>query len=454
LPRYYTLCILPQSFSEELFSAKLFLTSALHEPILSLLSDDEVFLDIDPSKAAIRFPPSEREKKFGKEGSTEYAKKLKQHRAIICSKLEALTNKFIRGIRENLHCFPPSLARLLRAMYSMLMARKVEPRMVNAMCVDVLFSLFICPAIVDPNPVGIIDTPISYIARSNLIQVAQILQVLAMWKWEEIDPKLMDLYSRFDKDALAAVLEAMLDPSADSFLFSGLPGASSSSITSDDDLDLELTYYDDAMANIEAGAGSESVGISHSTRLSRLAVLLTRDELENLITVLRALQGHQDLSEVDASELATLLDPLPDKLPINVNLSQAVKHKQSTQTHNSKGPGDETSAIASMIAKRQLLSNRLSTAVNAAVKRSSSLTASTPNTTGSDDLLTGQGEPPGVIPFQQGSSNNSCDDGAEALDESALLEQCEPDMVMVIPLPDRHLGEPPGFLSEEHVITR
>jgi hypothetical protein len=40
--------------SEELFSAKLFLTSALYEPILGLLSDDEIFLDIDPSKTAIR----------------------------------------------------------------------------------------------------------------------------------------------------------------------------------------------------------------------------------------------------------------------------------------------------------------------------------------------------------------------------------------------------------------
>jgi hypothetical protein len=40
--------------SEELFSAKLFLTSALYEPILSLLSDDEIFLDIDPAKTAIR----------------------------------------------------------------------------------------------------------------------------------------------------------------------------------------------------------------------------------------------------------------------------------------------------------------------------------------------------------------------------------------------------------------
>jgi hypothetical protein len=33
-----------KAFSEELFSAKLFLTSALHDPILKLLSDDEVFL--------------------------------------------------------------------------------------------------------------------------------------------------------------------------------------------------------------------------------------------------------------------------------------------------------------------------------------------------------------------------------------------------------------------------
>jgi hypothetical protein len=41
--------------SEQLFSAKLFLTSALYEPILGLLSDDEIFLDIDPSKTVIRW---------------------------------------------------------------------------------------------------------------------------------------------------------------------------------------------------------------------------------------------------------------------------------------------------------------------------------------------------------------------------------------------------------------
>ena len=132
-------------YSGELFSAKLFLTSALHDPILKLLSDDEVFLDVDPAKMMVRFPMQEREKKFGKENSSDYAQKLKQHREFICQKLEVLTNNFIEGIKQNVHCFPLSLARLLKAMYNMLMAKKVEPRLVNAVCVDVLFSSFICP---------------------------------------------------------------------------------------------------------------------------------------------------------------------------------------------------------------------------------------------------------------------------------------------------------------------
>lgn len=110
-------------------------------------------------------------------------------------------------------------------------------------------------AIVDPNPVGIIDTPISYIARSNLMQIAQILQVLALWKWEEIDPRLSDLYSRFDKDALSSVLEAMLDPAADAYLLVN-NGASD-----DEDLDLQLTYFDDGIANSDL----DSFGLNPST---------------------------------------------------------------------------------------------------------------------------------------------------------------------------------------------
>lgn len=52
---------------ESLFSAKLFLTSALHEPIMKVLIEDEVMLDIDPIKAIENFTQKERLKKY-----TEY----------------------------------------------------------------------------------------------------------------------------------------------------------------------------------------------------------------------------------------------------------------------------------------------------------------------------------------------------------------------------------------------
>lgn len=67
------------------------------------------------------------------------------------------------------------------------------------MCTDLVFTLFICPAIVKPEPYGITDVPISQIARFNLIQVAQIIQMLAMRKFQSVDARLEDLYSQFDK---------------------------------------------------------------------------------------------------------------------------------------------------------------------------------------------------------------------------------------------------------------
>ena len=88
-------------FTEELFSARLFLTSALYEPILSLLTEDEVFLDIDPGKVALRFPPQERARKFGAEGTPEFDRKWKEHRAVVVNKLVTLTEA-VRSLSSNL----------------------------------------------------------------------------------------------------------------------------------------------------------------------------------------------------------------------------------------------------------------------------------------------------------------------------------------------------------------
>jgi len=76
---------------------------------------------------------------------------------------------------------------------------------VFAVCTDLVFTFFICSAIVDPEMHGIIDAPISNVARSNLIVVAQILQVMALRKFQEIDAKMCYLNKHFSKVSHAMI---------------------------------------------------------------------------------------------------------------------------------------------------------------------------------------------------------------------------------------------------------
>ena len=50
-------------YTEFVFSTRLFLTAALHEPILKLLMEDEWYYDIDPDKTLVRFSADERLKR-------------------------------------------------------------------------------------------------------------------------------------------------------------------------------------------------------------------------------------------------------------------------------------------------------------------------------------------------------------------------------------------------------
>lgn len=261
-----------KTFSESLFSAKLFLTGALHEPIMHVLMEDDLFLDIDPDKAVVRFPPQERLRHFGKEGTQEYLTNLQRYRSWTISKLVKLTKNFIEGIQNNMYCFPHSLSWLVRQMYNLVMkAKKVEVREVGAMCADLVFAFFICPAIVTPEPYGITDAPISHIARFNLMQVAQILQVLAMIKWEEIDLKLMDLYGKFEKNCMSSLLDLILE-----------------------------------------GSANDSPGefISELHELVRSAILITESELSNLISFLSTVEMECN-NELLKKSLNSLLSGLP-----------------------------------------------------------------------------------------------------------------------------------------------
>uniref|UniRef100_A0A7N6BA41 GTPase-activating protein and VPS9 domain-containing protein 1 n=1 Tax=Anabas testudineus TaxID=64144 RepID=A0A7N6BA41_ANATE len=202
--------ILFKLFSEGLYSAKLFLTATLHEPIMQLLVEDEDHLETDPSKVTERLTPAQRER-FGEKGSEGYKQRVQAAVEANEAKLVALVNKFIGYLKQNTYCFPHSLRWIVSQMYKTLSCvERLEVGEVRTMCTDLLLTCFICPAIVNPEQYGIIsDAPINEVARFNLMQVGQLLQQLAMAD-DDADPRRKSSLSKFDKSCVAAFLDVVI----------------------------------------------------------------------------------------------------------------------------------------------------------------------------------------------------------------------------------------------------
>uniref|UniRef100_A0AAY5EHN7 GTPase-activating protein and VPS9 domain-containing protein 1 n=1 Tax=Electrophorus electricus TaxID=8005 RepID=A0AAY5EHN7_ELEEL len=204
--------ILFKLFSEGLYSAKLFLTATLHEPIMQLLVEDEDHLEIDPAKLIERFTSTQQERLFGEKGSDAYRRKVQAAVEANEAKLVALVNSFIGYLKQNTYCFPQSLRWIVSQMYKTLArVEGLEVGEVKTMCTDLLLTCFICPAIVNPEQYGIIsDAPINEVARFNLMQVGQLLQQLAMADADEGDPRRKSSLSKFDKSCVAAFLDVVI----------------------------------------------------------------------------------------------------------------------------------------------------------------------------------------------------------------------------------------------------
>ncbi|CAD5229377.1 unnamed protein product [Bursaphelenchus okinawaensis] len=206
-------CKMYSLFSEQLYSAKVFLTAALHEPIMSLLSQDEIFLDVDPSKSPIRLTPDERKRKFGlDENSVQYKEKLTAYRRVIAEKLFRVCLQFVKSIQEAVSCFPASLTWLVRQLKTSLLDRKrVSREEAELICTDMIFTNFICPAMINPEPHGIItDTPISHVARFNLMQVGQIIQALALCPYEGQPAYMINILQMFADNPMPDFVKSVL----------------------------------------------------------------------------------------------------------------------------------------------------------------------------------------------------------------------------------------------------
>uniref|UniRef100_A0A3P9K0U3 GTPase-activating protein and VPS9 domain-containing protein 1 n=1 Tax=Oryzias latipes TaxID=8090 RepID=A0A3P9K0U3_ORYLA len=265
--------ILFKLFSEGLYSAKLFLTATLHEPIMQLLVEDEDHLETDPAKVVEGLTPAQRER-FGEKGSEGYKQRVQAAVEANEAKLVALVNKFIGYLKQNTYCFPHSLRWIVSQMYKTLSCvESLEVGEVRTMCTDLLLTCFICPAIVNPEQYGIIsDAPINEVARFNLMQVGQLLQKLAMAD-EDADPRRKSTMSKFDKSCVAAFLDVVIGGRA------------------------VETPPMSAMNLLEG--------------LSRTAVYVTHNQLLALVDFVRAVIGGDHLHEEEQMALETMLANVP-----------------------------------------------------------------------------------------------------------------------------------------------
>ncbi|XP_030630436.1 GTPase-activating protein and VPS9 domain-containing protein 1 isoform X2 [Chanos chanos] len=275
--------ILFKLFSEGLYSAKLFLTATLHEPIMQLLVKDEDHLETDPAKLTERFTPAQQERLFGEKGSDGYRQKVQAAVEANEAKLVAVVNSFISYLRQNTYCFPQSLRWIVSQMYKTL-ARvdRLEVGEVRTMCTDLLLTCFICPAIVNPEQYGIIsDAPINEVARFNLMQVGQLLQQLAMADTDDGDPRRRSNLSKFDKNCVAAFLDVVIGGRA---------------------------VETPPMSSMNLLEG-----------LTRTVVYMTHNQLTTLVDFVRNVTAGDQLREEDHQALQTLLANVPRSHTVKSN---------------------------------------------------------------------------------------------------------------------------------------
>jgi len=183
-----------QRLVESLFSARIFLTAALHAPLMGVLSEHEIWLDLDPHKLMQSFTPKEREKRFGREGDEEYQRNVTRFHAETLGKLHSHVQEFVKSLQQSWALFPSSLRWLLQTLSQQLrQSLRHEEQDIRQLLTDLVFTHFISPAIASADLLGIIDVNVSERMRHNLNQIVRLLQRLALNDEDSELVHLMDL---------------------------------------------------------------------------------------------------------------------------------------------------------------------------------------------------------------------------------------------------------------------
>ncbi|XP_044257839.1 receptor-mediated endocytosis protein 6 homolog [Tribolium madens] len=189
-------------FTEVLPTAKFFLSAALELPILRLAACRDFYLDVDPDKTLMRYRHNENNLK------SEF-RDIQEYRTEVIRKLSEFTNSFISSLRENVYSFPKPIAWIVYHI-SKIITKSFGSKEAYAIVTELIFTLYICPAIVDPEQYCICDAQITEVTQHNLMQVGQILQVLALNKFESPENRFSDIYNLLDNDIVCNFMEDIL----------------------------------------------------------------------------------------------------------------------------------------------------------------------------------------------------------------------------------------------------
>ncbi|XP_055841429.1 receptor-mediated endocytosis protein 6 homolog isoform X2 [Episyrphus balteatus] len=283
--------------NESMFSAKIFLTAALYEPLMNVLVESETMLDVDSNKVVKNFSSKEKLKRFGEESSPDYQEKVQKFREDIISKLHKLASSFITNITANWSLFPSTLRWLIQTMCHQLKQARTNEKDINEIITDMVFTHFICPAIVSPDLLGIIDAPISELARFNLMQIGQIIQMLALMKYQDVDPKFSEVYQLFDANIVSKLLDLLL----------------------------------------VSDSGEDVVAIrSQQSDFERAHLLITQSELNTFIEFFRVLLQSDELAllEEDRLKLKKIIDHLPEHVQVNGDAPSPIESSSPRSKHS------------------------------------------------------------------------------------------------------------------------
>ncbi|XP_062559945.1 receptor-mediated endocytosis protein 6 homolog isoform X2 [Armigeres subalbatus] len=263
-----------QKYHESSFASKIFLKTILFEPIMSVLMDDDMKFEIDVQKVISVQSPAENSKMFGEEASEGYLRNVEQYRQTTIERLYKHASNFIKSFSDNWCLFPSTLRYLYKSMNHFFKPANLSKENIHIIMTDLIFTNFICPAILSPNIHGIIDAPLSDNARFNLIQIGQMIQMLALTEIQPVEEKLTDLYAKFENNCLSVLI---------------------------DQLD-----YATFNSNFESNNETQSHNLPIST------IIATYNELSTLIRLLKALNDQENMFHIEETlKLKNILDRMP-----------------------------------------------------------------------------------------------------------------------------------------------